>query len=120
MLQVLARRTKNNLALIGEPGVGKTAIVEGLAEKMARGHVPEVLMSRTIIALDLGSLVARTKFRGEFGERLKRVIGEVKSSHGRVILFVDELHNIAGAGAAEGAIDAGEILKPALARGGGA
>jgi ATP-dependent Clp protease ATP-binding subunit ClpC len=117
MLQILARRTKNNPALIGEPGVGKTAIVEGLAEKMARGYVPEVLKDKTIIALDLGSLVAGTKFRGEFEERLKRVIDEVKSSYGRIILFVDELHNLAGAGAAEGAMDAGEILKPALARG---
>jgi ATP-dependent Clp protease ATP-binding subunit ClpC len=117
MLQILARRTKNNPALIGEPGVGKTAIVEGLAEKMARGYVPEVLKDKTIIALDLGSLVAGTKFRGEFEERLKGVIDEVKSSYGKVILFVDELHNLAGAGAAEGAMDAGEILKPALARG---
>ena len=117
VLQILARRTKNNPALIGEPGVGKTAIVEGLAQKMARGYVPEVLKDKTIVALDLGSLVAGTKFRGEFEDRLKRVIDEVGGSHGRVILFVDELHNIAGAGAAEGAMDAGEILKPALARG---
>lgn len=117
MLQILARRTKNNPALIGEPGVGKTAIVEGLAQKMAKGYVPEALKDRVLIALDLGSLVAGTKFRGEFEERLKGVIDEVKSSYGRIILFVDELHNLAGAGAAEGSIDAGEILKPALARG---
>jgi ATP-dependent Clp protease ATP-binding subunit ClpC len=117
MLQILARRTKNNPALIGEPGVGKTAIVEGLAQKMAKGYVPEALKDKVLVSLDLGSLVAGTKFRGEFEERLKGVIDEVKSSYGRIILFVDELHNLAGAGAAEGSIDAGEILKPALARG---
>ncbi len=117
MLQILSRRTKNNPALIGEPGVGKTAIVEGLAERMAHGYIPESLKDKSIVALDLGSLVAGTKFRGEFEERLKKVIDEVKGSFGKVILFVDELHNIAGAGAAEGAMDAGEILKPALARG---
>ncbi len=117
MFQILSRRTKNNPALIGEPGVGKTAIVEGLAQKMARGYVPEALKDKVLISLDLGSLVAGTKFRGEFEERLKGVIDEVKSSYGRIILFVDELHNLAGAGAGEGSIDAGEILKPALARG---
>jgi ATP-dependent Clp protease ATP-binding subunit ClpC len=117
MLQILARRTKNNPALIGEPGVGKTAIVEGLAQRLAKGYVPESLKDKILISIDLGSLVAGTKFRGEFEERLKGVIDEVKSSYGRIILFVDELHNLAGAGAAEGSIDAGEILKPALARG---
>ena len=117
MIQILARRTKNNPALIGEPGVGKTAIVEGLAQKIATGYIPESLKDKVLISLDLGSLVAGTKFRGEFEERLKGVIDEVRSSYGRIILFVDEFHNLVGAGAAEGSMDAGEILKPALARG---
>jgi len=117
VIQILARRTKNNPALIGEPGVGKTAIVEGLAQKIAAGYVPEVLKDRIIFSLDLGSLVAGTKFRGEFEERLKGIIDEVRSSYGRIILFVDEFHNLVSAGGAEGSIDAGEILKPALARG---
>ena len=117
VIQILARRTKNNPVLIGEPGVGKTAIAEGLAERMVKGNVPEVLCDQRVVALDMGSLVAGTKLRGEFEERLKGVIDEVEGSEGKVVLFIDELHNIAGAGSAEGAMDAGDILKPALARG---
>jgi len=115
--QILLRRTKNNPVLVGEPGVGKTAIVEGLAIRIANGDVPEGLKSRRIVALDMGSLVAGAKYRGEFEERLKAVLKEVTQSHGNILLFVDELHTVVGAGAAEGAVDAGNMLKPMLARG---
>ncbi|MBN1242279.1 MAG: ATP-dependent chaperone ClpB [Spirochaetales bacterium] len=117
VMQVLSRRTKNNPVLIGEPGVGKTAIVEGLARRVIEGDVPDSLKGRKILALDLGSLVAGSKFRGEFEERLKAVIEEVQKSDGEVILFIDELHTLVGAGAAEGSMDASNLLKPALARG---
>src|SRR5579884_3386163 len=116
-VQVLARRTKNNPVLIGEPGVGKTAIVEGLAQRIVNRDVPESLQDKRLLALDVGALLAGSKYRGEFEERLKAVLNEIRSSEGRIVLFIDELHTIVGAGAAEGAVDAANLLKPMLARG---
>jgi len=117
IIQVLSRRTKNNPVLIGEPGVGKTAIVEGLAKRIVQGDVPETLKNKRVVALDMGSLIAGAKYRGEFEDRLKAVLKEVTDAHGEIILFIDEMHTLVGAGAAEGAVDASNMLKPALARG---
>ncbi len=117
VMQVTSRRTKNNPVLIGEPGVGKTAIVEGLAQRIVKGDVPDQLKNKKLVAIDLGSMVAGTKFRGEFEDRLKAVLKEITESNGEIICFIDELHTLVGAGGAEGAIDAANMLKPALARG---
>jgi ATP-dependent Clp protease ATP-binding subunit ClpB len=117
VIQILSRKTKNNPVLVGDPGVGKTAIVEGLAQRIVRGDVPEGLKDKSVFALDMGLLVAGAKYRGEFEERLQAVLGEIKAAEGRILLFIDELHNVVGAGAAEGAMDAGNMLKPMLARG---
>ena len=117
VIRILSRKTKNNPVLIGEPGVGKTAIAEGLAQRIVRGDVPKSLQDKTIFSLDMGALIAGAKYRGEFEERLKAVLEEVKNSEGRIVLFIDELHTIVGAGKTEGSMDAGNLLKPMLARG---
>ncbi|MFL6558259.1 MAG: Clp protease N-terminal domain-containing protein, partial [Bacillus sp. (in: firmicutes)] len=117
VIRILSRKTKNNPVLIGEPGVGKTAIVEGLAQRIVRKDVPEGLKDKTIFSLDMSALIAGAKFRGEFEERLKAVLNEIKKSEGRILLFIDEIHTIVGAGKTEGAMDAGNMLKPMLARG---
>jgi len=117
IVQVLSRRTKNNPVLIGEPGVGKTAIIEGLAQRIVAGDVSETLKNRRLVALDMGALIAGAKYRGEFEDRLKAVLKEVEKAEGEVVLFIDELHTLVGAGAAEGSMDASNMLKPALARG---
>lgn len=116
MIQTLSRRTKNNPCLIGEPGVGKTAIVEGIAERITTGMVPDTVAGKRVVSLDMSGIVAGSKYRGEFEERIKKVLQEVRAA-GNILLFIDELHTIIGAGGAEGAIDASNILKPALARG---
>jgi ATP-dependent Clp protease ATP-binding subunit ClpB len=117
VIQILSRRTKNNPILIGEAGVGKTAIIEGLAIRMAQGDIPESLKDKELVSLDLGSLIAGTKYRGEFEERLKNILKEVEKAEGKIILFIDEIHTIVGAGASEGSMDASNMLKPALSRG---